>query len=171
MKERFAGLTVITSDVGVNVTVMVKFAAVLFWAASVAVRVKLETPGAVGVPLMDGETLLFPVRLRPAGSVPPDTENMGYRKNGEKSPPMNVSAWLYGVPAMPLGKDGLVIANVEDEAAIVMEKVWDAVLPLLSSTVAANDVVPTAVGAPLIKPVKAFRLSPGGSDPVVINQP
>jgi hypothetical protein len=40
----------------------------------------------------------------------------------------------------------------------------------LSFTVAVNEVVPTAVAAPLIKPVEPFSTNPAGSAPDVMDQ-
>ena len=45
-----------------------------------------------------------------------------------------------------------------------------AVALVLSVTLKVIDVVPDAVGVPLIAPVDAFRLSPAGKLPEVIDQ-
>jgi hypothetical protein len=62
------------------------------------------------------------------------------------------------------------MTNVDDEELTVTEKTIEAVAELLSCTLAVNDVVPVPVGAPLIKPVVEFSVSPAGSAPAVIDQ-
>ena len=62
--------------------------------------------------------------------------------------------------------------EVEIESADVTGMLSDcvAVLLLASVTLAVNEDVPDAVGVPEITPVEAFRVSPAGSDPLLVLQ-
>ena len=62
--------------------------------------VKLEVPAAVGVPLSRPAE----ERLRPAGSVPADTDQVY-----GVVPPAAASVWLYAVPTVPAGNGDVVV--------------------------------------------------------------
>jgi len=70
-------------------------------ALSVSLTVKLEDPGAVGVPEM-----VPAARLSPAGSAPPVIVQV---YGGV--PPFPLSDSEYPTPTMPTGKDEVVIVN------------------------------------------------------------
>ena len=77
MNASVDGFTVISSDVGVPVTVIVKLAEVRLVPASVAVNVKAKAPGVVGVPAIENERSLFRTTARPGGRAPTETRNEG----------------------------------------------------------------------------------------------
>lgn len=62
----------------------------------VAVMVKVELPGAVGVPVI-APVVLF--NDKPAGNVPAVTAKLYVVPAG-----VALTVWLYAVPAVPLGK-------------------------------------------------------------------
>jgi hypothetical protein len=128
---------------------------------SVTVTAKENGPAVVGVPVI-APVVAFSVR--PGGSAPELTVNVyGAR------PPVTVIAELYGVPTVPV----MVAAHcaVMVGGAIVIPQllvIVPAAVPLESVTCAVKLNGPAVVGVPVIAPVVAFSVRPGGRDPVTI---
>src|SRR4029077_15961687 len=74
------------------------------------------------------------------------------------------TVWLYNVPTVPPGNDGVVITNVA--GATVIDRLLSAVcVPSATCTLKVN--VPAAVGVPLITPLLAMPRPPGNGFPPV----
>ena len=137
VKESDDGFALIFCVVGVPVMVIVKLAEVAFEAASVAVKVKFETSGVVGVPAMEYVASVFLTRARPSGRAPAETRNEGFWKKGVTTPPVAETDCRYACSTMPLGNDVFVILKPEARALLMlMEKFCGKEDPALSVTVA-----------------------------------
>lgn len=97
------------------------------------------------------------VSVRPGGSDPAETLH-AYGV----VPPVAANVVVYDVPSEPAGRVAVVTVT-----GAVTEMVSDrvAVRPAESVTFAVNEVLPVAVGIPLITPVLPSRVSPAGSEP------
>src|SRR5215472_4363537 len=120
-------------------------------APSVTLTVKFAAPAAPGVP----EMLPPADRLRPAGSVPLDTD---HEYGGV--PPVAPSVCEYATPTVPAGSEDVVITRagglmVSDSAAVAERAA-------LSVTLTVKFAAPAAPGVPEMLP-PADRLRPGGS--------
>ena len=122
---------------------------------SANLTVKLDVPGAEGVPPM---TPLAAARLRPCGNIPSDIVQV----TGDTAPDTARVA-KYGEPTVPFGNAVVTIAGVELLTMIVRGCV--AVVPALSRTLAVNADVPLVCGVPLMIPVLMLIVSPAGSTP------
>ena len=81
-------------------------------------------------------------------------------------PPVAASEEAYGAPTCAVLRGQ---ASATGAGAMVMPQLLDVVaVPVESATVAVNEKVPGVVGSPAIAPVEDVRDSPGGSEPVVI---
>jgi hypothetical protein len=134
-------------------------------ALSLTVTLKLNgLPAAfVGVPP------IVPVpgfSVNPAGNDPALTDQLLY----EPEPPEAASVAWYETPTSPAGNGELVTAKTP-VTEIVNPCATDT-LPALSFVVTLNpNGVPTAlVGVPLMTPVTAFNVTPGGSVPALTVQ-
>jgi hypothetical protein len=126
--------------------------------------VKLEVPAAVGVPVI---APVMALRYSPAGRpLTGVIENMLYGG----SPPMATNEELYGTPTCPVLAEQLKLRGVCSVTVMVQPPVEavEAVLPMESITWDMKLKLPVAVGVPLIKPVPEFKLIPGGSEPLRI---
>jgi hypothetical protein len=130
---------------------------VLFPEAFVALTVNLDVPIAVGVPDI---TPVVSFKLRPAGSVPPDIDQV------IGVVPVAVSVWLYDCPVMPPGRDSVVTVGISVMTILRFIVVFPAAF--VAMTVKLN--VPVSVGVPVIPPFDAFKLKPVGSVPLLMDQ-
>ena len=101
------------------------------------------------------------VRFKPVPARPVDDQLSG------AVPPVSTTGCAYEVLNPAFGK---VCAGICGAGLMVMETADEAVIPPLSVTWAVNEVVPTAVGVPLMTPAVEFRFNPGGSEPAVMDQ-
>jgi hypothetical protein len=114
-------------------------------------------PAVVGVPVI---APVDELSESPGGSEPLIIENVY-----GAFPPVATSAELYATPtcAVPIGQ-------VSESVCIetTMLQLALAVLPFESTTCAVKLYVPAVVGVPVIAPVEALSVKPGGSEPVMI---
>jgi hypothetical protein len=126
-----------------------------------AVTVNVIVPSVVGEPdISPVETF----RLRPAGSEPPDIDQL------IGPVPLAVSVWLYAAPTEPPESVVVVISGATGAAVIAMLKSFVASGETPLAAVTVNAAVSTVVGVPAISPVAAFNVRPAGSVPVVTDQ-
>ncbi len=128
---------------------------------SVACTANVVLPASEGVP----EMIPDPLRDKPAGKTPVPTDQVY-----GPVPPLAASVCEYGVPAIPLGRDGVVTVT---PGLTVMLKGPFALAPEVSITWTVKLHVPVVDGVPLMVPVGA-RARPGGSVPeltVQVNTP
>src|SRR5271168_2708953 len=144
-------------------TVIVKLCVVTCGGFELSVMriVKLEVPAPVGVP-----EITPPLKVSPAGSVPEEME-----KVKGPTPPVVVTVWLYGAPGVAGASTGGVV--ITRGAAIRMESCCVAVFcgnraEPTSWACTVKVVAPGVVGTPVIDPVVAFKVSPAGNAPAVI---
>ena len=122
--------------------------------ASVAVTVKLNVPGAVGVP----ESTPAVDKAMPGGSAPEDQVT-------GKVPPVCVKLNAgYTVPTVPTVGVPLMVIVGQDAARIVSATVLLAVQPFASDTVTVTLNVPGVVGVPESTPTPD-SVMPGGNAP------
>ena len=124
---------------------------------SVTITVRLEVPGAVGVPLT-----VQPLSVRPAGSVPDVIEQLY-----GVVPPLAPIVALYTTPTVPSGSE-LVSVNAAGLMTMVSGPVVDCVGDSESVAFTVTVEVPAVVGVPLT--VQPLMLSPAGRVPAVIVQ-
>jgi hypothetical protein len=74
---------------------------------------------------------------------------------------------VYGNPLVPPGNEYVLM---ESAVEIVIDRLFVAVALLLSATFTVIDLVPVAVGVPVMAPVVAVRLRPAGRLPLEIDQ-
>ena len=127
-------------------------------ALSVALKVKLDAPGVVGVPSICPRC---GSRLRLAGNCPlaSDHEYGGV-------PPVAFSEAEYVWPTVPLLAGQ---APIDTPAIMISDKLAVAEADALSVTFTLNGVVPAALGTPKIAP-PALNDKLCGSDPAAIDQ-
>ena len=117
----------------------------------------LNTPAAVGVPLINPELL----RLRPEGRSPVKITHV----NDEA--PDAVSWYEYGVPVVPSGSGDEAVINgaldAEPEPIIMVNA--RVIEPVESVALTMNVNVPLTVGIPVIVPLE-FSVRPEGSEPL-----
>ena len=103
-------------------------------------------------------------RVRPAGSVPADTDQVRVAA----VPPVVANVWLYAVPTVPAGNgEAVEIERAAVAALIVTENAFVAVPPPVTWTVKSK--VPAAVGVPPRAPAEE-RVRPAGSVPADTDQ-
>jgi hypothetical protein len=137
-------------------TVMVSGCVAVVFDASFTWTVKVDAPGAVGVP-----AIVAPLRLRPAGSEPDTIDQVL-----PPDPPVAARVAAYGAPTAPAGSDVVVI--VRAGGATVIESGLVAVLLAESLTWTVKLDVPAVVGVPEM--AEPFSVSPAGSVPEAIDQ-
>jgi hypothetical protein len=126
---------------------------------SVTFTVNENGPAVVGVPVI-APVLAF--RVRPAGRLPEAIANVS-----GAVPPVTTIDELYGLPTVPV----VAPAHCADivGGAIVMLQLLVVVVACTpgveSVTVTWNENGPAVVGVPVIAPVVAFSVRPGGRDP------
>jgi hypothetical protein len=122
-----------------------------------------NVPDCVGVPLI----VPLEARVKPVGKFPELTTQLygGF-------PPEALNALEYELPAIPEGRDVVVIDKVEDPDVIVIDNTLDAdcagELESVTFTVKLLDCA-EALGVPLIVPLEA-RVKPEGKLPELTTQ-
>jgi len=135
--------------------VMARGAVAVVPAESVTSAVKLVVPLAVGVPLIKP---LLELSARPAGREPAVSDHV---YGG--TPPVAVSARLYGADTVPAGSGEVVV--ITRLAMIVTENDAVACSVSVSVTSTTKFAVPAAAGVPEISPVAELRDRPAGRAP------
>lgn len=156
-----SGQLMLSVVAGVGV-VIVQLFVVLTNAASRTVATNVLTLPLVGVPVIPP---LEVFRLKPAGSEPVMENVYGC------VPPPASNAELYGIPiwAWVSGQLRVSGCGAMTGGAVTMLQLLDALAEPESRAFTTNVLVPPPAGVPLITPVDALRLKPGGSDPVMEN--
>ncbi len=124
-------------------------------ALSVTFTVKLDDPGAVGSPEIEP----LDDKFNPTGKEPPAIDHV---YGGD--PPATPSICEYARPAVPAGRDDVVI--VSGGGLIVNETAAASDLPVVSATFTVKLADPAVAGVPEIVPA-ADKLNPAGRDPAV----
>jgi hypothetical protein len=129
---------------------------------SVTLTVNEEVPAAVGVPLITPEVL----SVNPAGKDPELIDQLY-----GVVPPVAANVDEYEVPAVPPGREEVVICTAVTEAVTVMLRLAVAVCAgeLESVTLTVNEEVPAVVGVPLITP-EVLSVRPAGNEPELTDQ-